>query len=204
MIRSAASRIARAADLAENDLAEALVEQEPQFTDRMLGRITQAIEGYQTKGVLWRAKTLTDRGANAQEKQYGADFVGVLQIEVPGYSVKKGFLAQAKLIRPSENMGKAELERMRHQCHQMLELSPDSFVFSYSPDSVRVIPAIAVAGSSETEEIFRPDGLYSRSIAKFFEEHFASFIGDHRISEPTIDTLERLQARRLLFISATQ
>src|SRR5713101_2938295 len=94
MIRSAASRIARAADLAENNLDEALVEQEPQFTDRMLDRITQAIEGYQTKGVLWRAKTLTDRGANAQEKQYGADFVGVLQIEVPGYSVKKGFLAQ--------------------------------------------------------------------------------------------------------------
>lgn len=167
----------------------------------MLGRIAEAMDGFSAKGIRWRAKTLTDRGPHSQEKQYGADFAGVLEIDVPGYNVKKGFLAQAKLLR-ADGMSDAEFRRMVGQCQQMLELSPASFVFHQSRDGIRVIPAIAVVGSSGPEVAFDPNGVYSRKIGRFYEEHFGCFVGDGAISEPTIETLERLRARELLYLAA--
>lgn len=201
MIRSTVRRIAAAAELSVEDLKEGLVEQEPHVTDRMLGRIAQSIDGYKTKGVVWTAKTLTDHGPNSQEKEYGADFVGVLEIDIPGYKVKKGFLAQAKLVKAGQ-MKRDEFRRMIGQCQQMLDLSPSSFVFYQSLEGIRVIPAVAVVGAIGPEVVFNPDGLYSRKLSTFYEEHFECFIGDRRISEPTMETLAELEARRLLFLAA--
>jgi hypothetical protein len=201
MIRSTAQRIADAAERATDDLSQGLVEQEPQLTDRMLGRIAASLEAYEVKGVKWTAKTLTDRGPNSQEKLYGADFVGVLDIQMPGYRVTKGFLAQAKLVR-SGSMSRHDFARMIDQCKMMLELSPASFVFHYSSEGIRVIPAIAVLAASGPEAVFDPDGLYSRRISTFYEEHFECFIGDMDISEPSERTLVELNARRLLYLAA--
>jgi hypothetical protein len=47
-----------------------------------------------------------------------------------------------------------------------------------------------------------PDGLYSRNLSTFYEEHFECFIGDRRISEPSEKTLAQLRARHLLFLAA--
>jgi hypothetical protein len=194
-------RIARAADLVVDDLNHALVEQEPHVTDRLLGRIEQSIDGYEKNGVRWRAKTLTDHGPGTQEKLYGADFVGVLEIDIPGYRVKKGFLAQAKLVK-SDSMNRRDFQRMIDQCKLMLELSPESFVFHYSFGGIRVIPAISVLAASGPEAVFDPYGLYSRRISTFYEEHFECFIGDMRISEPSEHTLANLRARSLLYLAA--
>ena len=183
------------------DFTDGLVGQEPHLTDRMLGRIAQSLDGYRTKGVIWTAKTLTDHGPNTEEKKYGADFVGVLEIDIPGYKVKKGFLAQAKLAK-SGKMRADEFRRMIAQCEQMLNLSPSSFVFLYSLDGIRVIPAIAIVGAVDPEIAFNPEGLYSRKLQTFYEEHFECFIGDRRISEPSERTLADLRARYLLFLAA--
>lgn len=201
LIRNAARRIARAADAAVADLREGLVEQEPQLTDRMLGRIMESINGYQSKGVRWTAKTLTDRGRGAQESRFGADFVGVLDIDLPEFKVKKGFLAQAKLLR-SGGMSKVEFNRMLPQCDQMLQLSPDSFVFVQSMDGIRVVPAIEVVGAANAAVAFDPAAHYSRSLSRFYEEHFGCFIGDRAIDRPTEQTLRDLQARSLLYLAA--
>jgi len=201
LIRSTVRRIARAAELSTDDLNRDLVEQEPHVTDRMLGRIAQSIEGYKAKGVTWTAKTLTDHAPGAQERQYGADFVGVLEIDIPGYKVKKGFLAQAKLMK-SDNMNRRDFNRMVDQCKMMLELSPASFVFHYSFEDIRVIPAIAVLAASGPAVVLNPDAMYSRSISSFYEGHFECFIGDMRISEASERTLEELRARSLLYLAA--
>ena len=201
LIRSSVRRIAAAADMTVEDLRRDLVEQEPQVTDRLLGRISRALEGYKLKGVTWRAKTLTDRGPGAQERRYGADFVGVLDIDLPDYKVKKGFLAQAKLT-SGGFMGRHEFDRMVSQCGQMLELSPSSFIFHESPNGIRAIPAVAVVGASGPDVVFDMNGVYSRKISRFYEEHFECFIGDHRINEPSERTLAALRARSLLYLAA--
>lgn len=169
-------------------LCDGRVQQEPHFTDRMLGRIEQAMEGHQYHGVTWTAMTLTDRGRNAQEATYGADFMGVASIELPGFSVKKGFLAQAKLVEPGDYVSPKEYDRMKQQCEDMLIHTPSSFVFLYSTQFIRIVPAITVASCDP----INPHNLYCRSMARFYEEHFSCFIGDRRISDANIDTLEEI------------
>jgi hypothetical protein len=196
IIRESARRLTEAIDHTVAAFAEGQVEQEPAFTDRMLGGIEEAMREFHVKGIHWRAKTLTDRGPHAQEKKYGADFMGVLNVDLPDFKVEKGFLAQAKIDGP-----RFDLHSLHSQCERMLRLSPDSFVFLYSKDGVTVIPAVSVIGTRE-----HPSGLYSRSATRFFEEHFESFIGDRKISAPSEDVLEELreryEARSLMYLQA--
>jgi hypothetical protein len=111
------------------DLISERIEQEPAVTDRLLG-VMQYLLSHQTiAGVRWRAKTLTDRGRGSQENNYGADFLAALEIDLQGYQVKKGFLAQSKLVEPSENFSNANFEKMREQCEKMLKHSSASYVF---------------------------------------------------------------------------
>lgn len=190
IIRDAAERISRAAEATLSVLRDGRVEQEPAFTDRMLGRIDAAMDGYSHNGVSWRSKTLTDRGNGSQESRYGADFFGVLEISLPEYAVKKGFLAQAKLIEPSQSIRTKEFEEMQEQCRKMLRISSDSFLFLYSKQGISSVPATAVVSSSRTN----PHNLYSRTISRFYEEHFSCFFGDRRIGLAHISTLEALAA----------
>jgi hypothetical protein len=190
IIRDAAERVGVAAEGTLLSLRDGRVEQEPAFTDRMLGRIEFAMEGYAHNGVSWRAKTLTDRGRGAQEARFGADFFGVLDINLPGYIVRKGFLAQAKLIEPGGSMGAQAFEVLQEQCRKMLRLSADAFVFLYSRQGISCVPALAVASS----ERINPHNLYSRSITRFYEEHFACFFGDPIIGGTQVTTLEALAA----------
>ena len=78
VIRESARRVARAANETLPTLKDGRIEQEPAFTDRMLGRIEYSMERCRTKNLRWTAKTLTDRGRNSQESRYGADFMGGL------------------------------------------------------------------------------------------------------------------------------
>ncbi len=189
IIREVAHVIEEAAMGAVAALNDQRVEQEPAFTDRMLGRIEHALEGYEIKGVSWKAKTLTDRGRNAQESKYGADFLGVASIELPNFKLSKGFLAQAKLLGPTGKITKSEYERMQGQCKKMLGLTPDSFVFLYSIVGISIVPAISVVSCNSP---INPHDLYSRSMARFYEEHFACFIGDGALSAPRIENLEEI------------
>lgn len=149
------------------------------------------MEGYAAKGLRWSAKTLTDRGRNAQEREFGADFLAVLEIETWNYNLRKGFLAQAKLVEPSGSFSNSEYQRLSDQCIRMLDISQDAFVFLYSTGGIAVVPAISVVASAPVN----PHHLYKRHLARFYEEHFASFIGDRRLSRAHIDTLRTLAER---------
>ncbi|MEQ1795095.1 MAG: hypothetical protein ABL970_13005 [Nitrospira sp.] len=186
-IRDVARHIADAIDYSVEALREGRVEQEPAMTDRMLGSIEQSLEEFHTRGIRWSAKTLTDRGRGSQESRFGADFMGVLNIALPDFKVSKGFLAQAKLVR---NGRVDNLRDLKQQCERMLTLSPDSFVFLYGYDGVRVVPAISVVASNVD-----PLGLYNRSAQRFFEEHLQCFIGDGAIQAATPAMLEILRRR---------
>lgn len=197
IIRESAHKVAEAIDHTVEGYVDGRIEQEPAFTDRMLGSIEETLSGFQVKGVTWQAKTLSDRGRHAQEKKYGADFMGVLEVSLPEYNVRKGFLAQAKII----DSWFIDFRELHSQCERMLKLSPASFVFLYSKKGVTVVPAISVVATSAN-----PTELYSRNAARFFEEHFESFIGDRNIAVPKIEALDELrgryEARSLLYLAA--
>lgn len=192
-LRAAADEIARAVAQVREAYSQGRVTQEPHLTDRLLGAIETRMEGYEVSGLRWSAKTLSDRGKGSEEKRYGADFVGVLNVALPSYEISKGFLAQAKLLEPDEYLTKDEWDVLVRQCARMLELSPASFVFLYSTAGVRVVPAHSVTAiGAQAPEERTPYGLYSRSLRTFFMHHFESFIGDSRIVKPHAITLEEL------------
>jgi hypothetical protein len=203
-IRDAAAQVARSANGAVDALVERRIEQEPAFTDRMLGRIESAMDGYVAKGIRWSAKTLTDRGRNSQESEFGADFAGVLNIDLPDFSIDKGFLAQAKIIEPKESIAQNEINRMVSQCERMLRYTPDAFLFLYSLQGISVVPAVSIVSA----HFANPHEFYARSISRFYEEHFECFVGDRAISSPDPEMLEtlreRFRARALLSLSAQQ
>lgn len=202
IVREAAAHIAGAAERSLDAFRKGCVEQEPAFTDRLLGAIAESMRGFQTKGIRWTAKTLTDRGPGAQETRHGADFAGVLSIDLPDFNVRKGFLAQAKVVEPGTAMPQKDFDRMKTQCESMLDRTPDSFVFLYARDAITVVPAVSVVSS----QLRNPHEFYARSISRFYEEHLESFIGDRRLYAPTPEMLESLQrqvdARTLLFLGA--
>jgi hypothetical protein len=166
------------------------VAEEPQITDRILGAIEDRLQTTQFPGVQWRAKTLrTGRGSAAEEKRHGADLLGVLDIELPKFQAKKGFLAQAKLAEPGNAFSKSEWARLSAQCKTMLARTPDAFVFAYSQSQgLRIIPATAVVGYTG-RNLF---DLYNRAVAPFFESFIECFIGDPRLDSPDIATLDEI------------
>ena len=78
---------------------------------------------------------------------------------------------------------------MQEQCEKMLSLTPDSFVFLYSKYGISIVPAISVLSAKQCN----PHDLYSRSISRFYEEHFQSFIGDRRLKSSSINVLEEIR-----------
>jgi hypothetical protein len=202
-LASAFSRkISSAARLAIEDMAQGRAQQEPAITDRLIAYIQSEMRRSQKSPFTWNAMTLTDRGRNSQEKKYGADFVGSLEINLDGFHARKGFLAQAKKVEPNDSYSKSEFDKLVSQCKDMLRISPSSFVFLYSKyDGFSVVPAIGIVSSRSCN----PHELTTKPVQKFFGEYFECFIGDPRIKVASIDTIdaiyERYHARTALHIT---
>lgn len=190
LVRKAVSRINAAARDVIQDLEHGRVQQEPAFTDRLVANIQSRLHGQQLAGVRWAAVTLPDRGPGSAESQIGADLLSVVQFDLENFKVTKGFLAQAKLVEPSTSFSAAASKNLKEQCEKMLSISPASFVFLYSKQSgVLVLPAIDVLAARDCN----PHELTTRTISKFFTEHFECFIGDHKFSAATGDQLKAIQ-----------
>ena len=189
-VRKIAREIADAAESAFSAYQQARVEEEPQITGQILGAIEERMRNQQFGGVVWQARTLrTGRGVAAEEKRHGADLMGVLDVDLPGYRTKKGFLAQAKKAEPERQFSSNDWQRLRSQCETMLERTSDSFVFIYSLQrGIRVFPANAILALG-SRDIFE---LYDRSLSSFFESHIECFIGDSRLNSTEIKTLDAL------------
>lgn len=202
LARGLVTKIKRAESETLKALQQRRVEHEPAFTDRLLGAMEHVLNRATVAGIVWTAKTLTDRGAGSQEAEFGADFMTVFQLSLKDFSVSKGFLAQAKLVEPTDSFSNSESDRLKSQCEKMLNFSPASFVFLYSQQSgIQVVPAIEIVSARSCN----PHELSSKAMGKFYQEHFECFIGDHSIKSADrtgLDDLrQRFKARKLLELS---
>lgn len=192
LVRGVTARINRAARNTLNALAGGRAQLEPQVTDRLLGAIEQELNGKFIGGVVWVAKTLTDRVKKSQESEFGADFMGVLSLDLNDFKASKGFLSQAKLVEPSQSFPFAESKRLKGQCEKMLGFSTESFVFLYSQQSgIRIVSAVEILGARNCN----PHELTSKSITEFFKDHLECFIGDRAIQSASPEGLAQLRAR---------
>jgi hypothetical protein len=187
-VRKISKTIATAANNVLERYEKDLIADEEDFTSQMLGAIQQEVNSFEDEEIRWTAKTLKHRrGKAAEEKKIGADFLGVLDIDIPGYKVKKGFLAQAKRAEPDEPLSKDQWERLCVQCRKMLKISPASFVIVYSKKKgIILVPAEVILRTQNTE-LFK---VHAKKMQRFFENHIQCFIGDTSINDININPLK--------------
>jgi hypothetical protein len=206
LVNSLVKKISQVESETLDALRTGRIEQEPALTDRLLGSMEHVLNGKRVAGVKWTVKTLTDRGRGSQEHVFGADFMAALELSLDGYQVAKGFLAQSKLIEPSQPFSKQEVTRLKDQCKQMLSFSQESFVFLYSQQSgIVVVRAKDVLDSQDCNphELKR-----QQKMANFYREHFECRIGDLEIRRATPQGLNELrqkyEAKKLVLLYGTQ
>ena len=197
---SAATRVNSAAKKTTEDYAKGYIPDEPNFTAALVTRIKDLLTDYSKGGISWTAKILTSHGPNTEETKFGADLLGALNLDLPGYSVRKGFLAQAKRQDPGKPIRSAEWRRMQEQCNTMLKFTSESYVFVYGLNGVFVVPAISVVACSNVEDLHT---LHQKPLSGFYKEHFTCFVGDMRIDGASGRILDNLRARNSLELSAT-
>jgi hypothetical protein len=170
--------------------ADGIIADEESMTDRLFGSVANALNGRTIGGIVWKARTLrTGRGIAAEEKRHGADVLGVLEINLPEFRTRKGFLLQAKRIEPHEPISTREWDRFRKQCDTMLGRTHEAFAVIYSrTEGVRFIPAATINEITRTH-IFDAG---SRSLFGFFRAHVKCEIGDRKLHSPTIEVLDHL------------
>jgi len=191
-VRAAAAHIGEAADATSQALGEGLVKSDTTFTDRWVRQAAKAINGFQHQGMRWRARAHTETATSGETP--ATDLVCVLEIDLPGYSSRNGFLAQTFLIEEEHPPDSGRLQTLRKRCAALQAATSASFVLIYRSRDVIVVPAAAVLATST-----RPDRLHKRKIGHFFEEFFSSFIGDPRVaggkSAPLEDLIRKQKAR---------
>lgn len=175
---------------AVDDFRSKIIKQETGMTERLFGAIANSLNGRRIGNLTWKAYSLTSgRGKAAEETRHGADVLGVIDIDLHDYKVKKGFLLQAKIAEPYAPISKTEWKRFQEQCRLMLKRSHESFGVIYSRDKgIRFIPATTILEIA-------PDQLFevgSRSLFGFFKSHVKCQIGDRRLNLPSIDVLDAM------------
>lgn len=193
-MRDAANRIEEAIEGARGGFRDGLLEHEPTITDRLLGGIDWAMNGYRAKGIRWSVKTLTASGPASQEARFGADILGTLSLDLRDLRVQKGFLAQAKRLNARGRLTRVETVRLKAQCEKMLEVTAEAFVFFYESRAFSVAPALEVVSADTAGSISRGD-FYTRSLASFFRDHLECFVGDRALTAPSIAVLELLRSQ---------
>jgi len=178
---------------AEGIISEAIsagrVPDEPSITNRFLQELESTINRTNPiRGVQLLATTMSSLGRNTQESHVGADYLAVINIDIPGMTISKGFLCQAKREGKSVNINRVtprrmsvgfnnstELHRLQQQVTKMLNVTPDSFVCIYSSDGFAFVPAVSVHGLNYSNDGNR---VYAKNTRLFFSEFLMCFIGD--------------------------
>lgn len=184
-VRAAAARLAAAADTTCAALAEGLIGSERAFTDRLVRRMATELDGFQSHDLRWRAKAFVARPG--RQATHLVDLLVVFEVDLPDYGVRTGLLAAVARRERQDAVDHESLDKLRQRCRLMLAATGDAFVVVARPSGAIVLPAVTVAGS------VGPLGrLHQRTLGRFFEEHFSSFIGDPRLAGEERASLDEL------------
>lgn len=199
--RELARKLAEATNRVESDYELEDVGGEEDFSSQLCGRLKETLNNYQTGTIVWQVETNvagSGRGIFkartlskvSEEPFFGADIIMVLDVAGAGYEVKKGFLAQAKRLEQGKYLSTNDYNDLRKQCHNMLSVSPASYVFLYSTAGVTVVSANAVTAALNQDLWALP--TYSLEI--LYYDFAICWIGDNRLRTTSRRSLEDLRA----------
>ena len=168
---------------------------EDDFTSRLADRIEQAIDGFYLDGIRWQVSTrkLKWRGRLSEESRVGADLGVVIRMSGVGFDVRKGYLIQGKLVKDMSldltiRSPFEKNDRVIDQCTKMLAVTPESYVWFYTPAGVSVLRAGTVL-DVDPRLIHR---AARQSLYSFFLAGFMSWSGDRSLDNVGQDDLRRM------------
>ena len=182
---AAAHKASEAVDITMRETRLGHLTDEDDITPDLLATIRGALSG-QIGGLTWTSSVVRHHaGAAAEEKRTGADMLIHVSLKTTTEQFSKGVLVQAKRLDAGQNMSTAEMKRLQAQCGRMLAHTASSFVFDYSPLSMRV-------GSAARIEHTKERNLYELcgwTPYRFFLELFRCPIGDPRLKSALVREL---------------
>lgn len=202
---------------------EGRVTQEPDMTSRVMHAIE--ILSRDVPGVSIELTVVPGMGPGAEENVIGADVLGVVRIELGNVRIAKGFLAQAKrdgedglhyqpptdetyshwtyrgdsmqLPRSGVVSVSVPSARLREQCDNMLQLSPDSFVLVFADTQIGVVSATSVhAHRGVAPRTKKQKPLGTKRLDDFILHVLDCFIGDEKLAAGSVADLARAAANR--------
>lgn len=176
------------------------IRHEEAFSDQLCGRLKETLEGFSTPNIRWQADVAQpDRGRarlsattltkTTEEPLFGADIAMVLDVETEDYSVRKGFLAQAKRLEPGTKMKSDEHRRLLSQCEKMLSVTPSSMILLYHKGGVTPIPAVAALAYGD-RDLFN---IFSWGMDTLYFDFAVCWYGDPRLQATDKASLEGLR-----------
>lgn len=168
---------------------------EDDFTSRLADRIEWAVDGLHLDGIQWRvrARKLESKRRASEEARVGADLGVVIRMSGKGFDVRKGYLIQSKLVRDI-SLDRANRspfrtnDRVIDQCKKMLRVTPESYVWLYTPSGVSVLRAGTVL-DVDPQLVHR---AARQSLHDFFLAGFLSWSGDRAFVDVSKGGLERM------------
>lgn len=193
VVRDFGELVEEAESIIRDGIISKQIPDEPATTNRFLQELESTINRRgQIRGVQFSSRTLTSLGPNAEESVVGADFIAIIDVQLPGYAVSKGFLCQAKnngrgvnvdyTTRRNIKVGfnqAATLKKLQSQTEKMLKTSPDSFVIIYGNDGFVLVPALSINSINYSND---GNHIYGKNTRLFFQEFLMCFIGDRRLN----------------------
>jgi hypothetical protein len=197
-----ATKLAGATARTVHDYASGEIRHEEPFSGELSGRLKETLQDFETENVTWQVDIVAQKKGRArlmaaslskydEEPEFGADLVFVIDIEMPDYRVKKGFLVQSKRLEVGANLPEAERKRLVEQCERMLAITQDAFVFLYSKSGVTPLRANAVV-AAEGRNLY---SLPTYNIATVYADFALCWVGDRNIEAADRRALEVLRER---------
>ncbi|MDQ3110127.1 MAG: hypothetical protein M3R17_09545 [Bacteroidota bacterium] len=190
----------------EEDITSKL---EDKLGDTLVDGIQREFSGTKINGLAFDLFTYKKK----QEKNNGADVLGVVDITLNGQRVKKAYLAQCKI-------GKVEgIDNFKHtifscissknileQAEKMLAITSDSFFFIYTKKGIYAIPAFQIRLCNKKHLISSKE-THFLNLGTFYSDFFKCFIGDEKLgnsidlAEDTKFDVKMRSARTLIYIT---
>lgn len=111
------------------------------------------------------------------EPESGVDIGLRYQIATEEFHLSTGMLIQSKIFGKSDPL-------LRHQCYKMLSRSQESYILTYSPNGIEVLPALPVYCDQGTGGKYTK--YYTEGFVPFLCKFFEGYHGDITIAD-TLD-----------------
>lgn len=151
-----------------------------EITLHLMERLKEKIDEKHLHGMFFNVYTFTKK----QESKIGADLAGIVQITMDDHTIKKGFLAQAKVALHSERDRRHRIgasvrnKDILKQTKLMRKITQQSYIFLYTEFGVQVVSTANI-----TENKIDTDDHYYLSLGDFYGNICKCFAGDTQLAE---------------------